>query len=527
MDKVKKTRKKLRFWQWLLIIAAAAIAAVALRYAYMFFIDPMSAFSDQLATPSPVQSETVLTPLPADTEPPATPVPTTAAATSAPTASPVPTAEPTVAPTPTATPKLDLAFMKNRVNILIVGWDESPERNDETSEVYRDEGNNFRSDVIMLLTVDFDTGRVDLISVPRDTLAPIYKDNGERLSETAHWKINAAFAKGGSAAGSGFEYAMTTVSKLFGGIPIQYYAGVNMQGMKAVVDAMGGVDYDVDVRIELNGRVLEKGYQHLEGQQVLDYCRARKGISTDVGRTDRQQRMLFAIFNQLKSRDQLKNFINVYNSVKGYIYTNLNSDQIATMASFAAGLDTEDLHRKTLEGDYVSSTAYNGASFYCLYNDKLTELVDKVFGITITPDPTQDIAYVLGDKAAKIGREYVAGARYILSFTETYLELSPETGVSSSAGGGALGGSSSFSSDLYGGDPELQLLSRTADQLEELCVRREGEDVNIPFDSEAVGALTDTISELMGGLCTEYGYTREMLDEKSLPAAFFKELPGK
>ena len=47
--------------------------------------------------------------------------------------------------------------------------------------------------------------------------------------------------------------------------------------MKIIVDAMGGVDYYVDIPVSMNGRTLEIGQQHLDGQAVLDYCRMRKG----------------------------------------------------------------------------------------------------------------------------------------------------------------------------------------------------------------------------------------------------------
>ena len=508
-NKMKKSRK-LKVWHWALIAVAAVLFAAVMRYAWMFFIDPMSAFGDQLATPTP-QAATP-SPTAEPTEPP-TPAPTAtpsaapaATPTEAPT--PTPTPEPTEPPTPAPTPEseLDLGFMKNRVNILILGWDESPERNEEGSDVYRDETNNFRSDVIMLLTVNFKTGRVDLISIPRDTLAAIYTDAGKPYSDTAHFKINAAFAKGGSVNGDGFAWAMQTVGRLFGGIPIQYYAGVNMEGLKAVVDAMGGVDYDVDVRIELNGRVLEKGYQHLNGQQVLDYCRARKGISTDIGRTDRQQRMLFAIFDQLKSRDQLGNFLTIYNSVKGYIYTNLNTEQIATMASFAMGLEMDDLHRKTLEGEYVSSTPYSGASFYCLHNDKLIALLEKVFGVTIVPNPRQDAEYVLSDKAAASGRKLVEGAQYLMeqvdaAYADTF-----------------LGRPQNVSLD-YG------LVYNMATKLETACAARPNNDKDLPYDRATIENLITLTTQHMTALCLDMGYTQLTLDETKLPPDFYKSLP--
>ena len=59
----------------------------------------------------------------------------------------------------------DTDFMRSRVNILLVGWDQSPERDDSDSVMYRDSKNNFRSDVLMLLAVDFQQGNAHLISI--------------------------------------------------------------------------------------------------------------------------------------------------------------------------------------------------------------------------------------------------------------------------------------------------------------------------------------------------------------------------
>lgn len=312
-------------------------------------------------------------------------------------------AEPTAAPratgpAPTRTPspeealleQADRSFMDGRVNILLLGYDQSPEREDEDSPLHRDERNNYRSDVMMLAAVNFNAGSVHLISIPRDTYAAIYNVKGR-------YKINAAFAKGGAAEGEGFLYAQRTVEMLLG-VPVDYYAGVNMEGLKRLVDAMGGVDYDVDVEIRLNGRTLEPGLQHLDGQQVLDYCRARKGISTDAGRNDRQQRILLAIFDQLRREKRLTDLPGIYLAVRGDIETNLTFSQLAALAVFLTRLDLTDIRRTTLAGEYISNV-YN-ASYYVLYNDKLVDLVQDEFGVTITRDDRYDVSAVKRDKAA-------------------------------------------------------------------------------------------------------------------------------
>ena len=74
--------------------------------------------------------------------------------------------------------------------------------------------------------------RVDMISVPRDTFAPIYNTPGI-------YKLNSALYHGGGVEGQGFEYVCKSVENVMGGINIDYYMGVNMTAVKELVDAIG------------------------------------------------------------------------------------------------------------------------------------------------------------------------------------------------------------------------------------------------------------------------------------------------
>lgn len=478
----RATTKNKRIWKLVLLALGIALLFVGGRYAYVMFMDPMSAFeAPPVVTPSPK---------PAATQAPAKNGEVLA----------TPTPEPTLSPEEELLSSADMSFMKNKVNILLLGWDQSPEREDEDSELYRDEKNNYRSDVIMLMAVDFEKGTVDLISVPRDTYAPIYNKKGR-------WKINAAFAHGGSAEGEGFLYAMKTVENLLG-VPINYYAGVDMTGLKAIVDAMGGVDYDVDVEIKLNGRVLKTGMQHLDGQQVLDYVRARKGISTDVGRADRQQRMLFAIFEQLKSRNQLVNIPKIYASVQDKINTNLNSEQIAAMTVFAMGLDMEDLRRHTLEGEYINNV-YN-ASFYVLDNDKLKKLVRDIYGIDIKTNPRYDLDYVRADKAAFAALSYAEGAEYLLGPEEQAMALTPKERELRETVKAAM-------AEL------LQVAERNipADAGEETIEKLTAS----PLDKKAIEQAQYKLADAMYTYCIMHNITKAQVNKKMLPEAFYELLP--
>ncbi len=469
-------RKTLKLLALIFLCAALIVAG---NYAYIVFLNPMRAFekppsqTSRVEKPKPTEKLQLLPKL---------------------TPTPEPTPEPTPDPDEELRLQADADFMENKVNILLLGYDQSPEREDKSSPLYRDKRNNYRSDVIMLLCVDFESGAAHMISVPRDTYAPIYNKKGR-------WKINSAFAHGGSAQGDGFTYAMKTVSNLFG-VPIEYYAGVDMGGLKSVVDVMGGVEYDVDVRIKLNGRVLERGLQHLNGQEVLDYMRARKGISTDVGRVDRQQRMLFAIFSQLKQRNQLVNLPKIYLSVSDKLKTNLSLEQIAALAVFGMGLELEDISRHTLSGEYISDV-YN-ASFYVLHNSKLKALVKEIYGISIKPNPRYDASYVRADKAAHEALSYAEGAEHLLTVVcgtgQDVNELKAMLEVVLEVAQRSIPANAS----------EQTIEKLTASQL----------------DRGSILTAKLNLAKAMYTLCFNHGITQLDVNRRLLPDVFYKALPA-
>ena len=294
-------------------------------------------------------------------------------------------------PTQTLSPEEQLSlladpnFMKDRVNILLTGIDYAPEREGR---------NDFRTDTIMMFSVNFATGKVDILSVPRDSYADIaFTDR--------RWKINGAYMSAGGADGKGYECLMQTVSDTIGGVPVNYYLAVEMQAVKDIVDILGGIWYDVDYEIDMNGRNLSKGYQQLDGQAVLDYCRARNGITsgTDIDRIDRQQRLLMEVFRQIKKANLLTEMPQIYDTMKEKVDTNLTLEQIAALALFALDLDPEtELSRYALKGEYMQ--AYN-ATYYVLDHNITVDIISRIFNqdVSKTIDWTYSIGYVAFDNA--------------------------------------------------------------------------------------------------------------------------------
>lgn len=345
----------------IIMVIVLALLAIAAIFALKFYTDinnPENLFESTLpeGTPPPVE----LTPAPADEGPQPSPTPDQESLLSG---------------------QADAEFMSNRTNILLLGIDESTER---------ENWGTFRTDTMILVSIDFSNNDVCMVSIPRDSYVKIYNANGNVANPSSPYsKINNAFSEGGGAQKKGFEYSIATVEKLMG-VNIGYYCGFNMNVVKEVVNAMGGVDYDVDIEVKMNGRELHPGMQHLDGQGVLDYCRQRKG-SSDIARIDRQQRMLTAILKQLKDTDQIANIPSIYSAVEANIMTNLSIKQISSLALVALRMDMSQLSRYTLEGKAMD---IQGRDCYCLYVSRIEKIVREVWGQSVNLDSENDVSFI-------------------------------------------------------------------------------------------------------------------------------------
>lgn len=368
--KPKKKRKKLRIA--MIVVASLLVVLVSSGALLLNTIkNPQALFTQNpiSRTPPPVQNSDQ------PTKDPAQPA--------------LADADTSASPDPTEAPP-EYEFDKDRVNILVLGADSSVERVNA--------GMNFRTDSMILVSLNLATKEVQMISIPRDSYVRI--NGGNQRS-----KINAAFVYGGGAKKNGYQYAMDTVSWTLGGIPVDYYVGFGMQAVKDVVNAMGGIDYDVDISFTMNGRKMEKGMQHLDGQKALDYARYRGSGRGDIDRVDRQQRILFAMFQQMKSTDQIKNIPAIYNAVMDQIDTNLDVLQIAALAYWAKDLDLANMDRHTLEG---YGLMIGKTSYWVLDQGKKKSLVKEVFGVDISIPEGEDygtikaMAEALGAKVTEV-----------------------------------------------------------------------------------------------------------------------------
>ena len=171
-----------------------------------------------------------------------------------------------------------------------------------------------RSDAIMVATVSPEDKKTQIVSIPRDTYMEIV---GYGTSD----KINHAYAFGGPA------MAMDSLEKYLD-IPIDHYASINMQGIKDLVDAVGGVTVNNDLEFTNEGHTFGMGQITITGEEALAFVRMRYDDPRgDYGRQERQRLVVEGIAKKLISLSG----VTQYQSVLDAISTNMRTDMDFSM----------------------------------------------------------------------------------------------------------------------------------------------------------------------------------------------------
>lgn len=198
-----------------------------------------------------------------------------------------------------AKPELKKDPTGNFTNALIIGVDT------------RENGNYANTDTMIFLSYNHTTHNIVMISVPRDFLV--------ETDKTTHWynKINGVYSYNESLKqGSGLEALKTTIEEVVGQ-QIQYYAMVDFKAFTQIIDAVGGIDVNVEnsftdyYYLDSTTVSFTAGPQTMDGETALKYARSRKsldnGEGTDYARARRQQKVISALQEKIISTDTLAN----------------------------------------------------------------------------------------------------------------------------------------------------------------------------------------------------------------------------
>ncbi len=241
-------------------------------------------------------------------------------------------------------------------NILVVGTD--------------DDG--MRTDTIMIARLDVTDHTAALLSIPRDTLIE---------STMTVPKINGVYGYAGKGE-KGISNLRSHLAKLLG-FEVDGYAIVNLRAFVELVDLVGGVEFDVPMRMYYSDPSqdlyidLQPGVQLLDGQRAMQLVRFRKGYATqDLQRTQVQQEFIRAL---------AKTCLNVVNLTKigemaeifiENVQTDLTVGNIAYFGQELLQCDFEEMFTYTLEGEAVY---LDGLSYYAPYLQRTLDTVNEYF----------------------------------------------------------------------------------------------------------------------------------------------------
>ncbi len=304
------------------------------------------------------------------------------------------------------------------ISILAMGTDEGALGRSESTW---GDGN---TDSIELITINPKKETITMTSIPRDTLVKVTTSDGD----TEYVKINAAYSIGGA------KQSVKQIKELLG-VPVDYYALVNMSVLQKIADAVGGVDVDNPFKFTYEGHTFKKGKQHLNGKNALKYSRMRyDDPNNDYGRQKRQQQVIGSIIKSFKKNASLKAFNKMLDAVESGVKTNIPLSGVSTIYSnYKVAMNNVKTYHFIGKDATIDGTSYQIAS---------TKEINRVSKL---------VRHALGLKAKKVTNNETKLYNYNVNYTsyDGYNNTEFTIPSSSSSYGSSYGTSSSYGSS-YG-----------------------------------------------------------------------------
>lgn len=250
-------------------------------------------------------------------------------------------------------------------NVLVLGIDD---------EVNIDDIPERRADAILLVSLDNRTGDVRIINIPRDTLIEMPLDKN-RL------KLGTIYSLGGP------TLMLRTVNQLLG-ISIHQYVVVDMIAMTKLIDTMGGIDlyieHDMDYDDPESGLAIhmKQGYRHLDGEGAEHYLRYRGGDLGDLGRTQRQQKFVKALYEKILTIETLAKLPDLIEVFQQNIVTSAEVFDSADLGNVIMKLSNKPPRTIVLPG--VSPK--EDATIWIMDREKTDSMIEELFPPTAKED---------------------------------------------------------------------------------------------------------------------------------------------
>ena len=275
-------------------------------------------------------------------------------------------------------------FSEHILNIGLLGFDRGWNRENLGQDL-------FRPDMQAVISINFDTNQIAVVRLTRDSYVPIHGTGG------FHDKINHSYyygyiRKSEDKHAAGIQNTLNTISNVLGDIPIHYFISVDMYSIVALVDAFGGIYYEVEETIYDPYRndeavLVPEGPQIMDGKTYLRFLQYRdEKTNQDYGRIDRQMDLLKHTFIYLKEKGKITDIPTTYRIYKDYVETDLSYTQIAALAYYARDFKIDDDHLKffTIQGD---GRMKDGIWYQVIFQRDRVNIIKEVFGLDVAHWP--------------------------------------------------------------------------------------------------------------------------------------------
>ena len=273
----------------------------------------------------------------------------------------------------------------SEIHVMILGVDE---RKDDVG----------RSDTLMVATVDPEKGTASLLSIPRDTRVAI-EGNG-------YDKINAAYAYGG--------YALTkkTVEQLLD-VPMDYYILIDVRAFERIIDALDGIDIDVEKRMyyedpwdDDGGLVIDiyPGMQHMTGEKAIEYVRYRD-MEGDIGRIRRQQRFMRAVLQKVTTPEIFAKLPEITGEVAKSVKTDLDTSDMIKFLQIMKKVQEDGLTAEMAPGN---PAWFKGVSYWIPDIMEIRRMAARAAGVPFAGEAAERAE----SYAAKYKEEMPEGFRF-------------------------------------------------------------------------------------------------------------------
>ncbi len=249
------------------------------------------------------------------------------------------------------------AQKENMVNILLLGIDSDAER------VKNKQG--WRSDMIMLCSIDKDTNEVTFTSIPRDTRADVYHVGADgKITGTVTEKLNHAYSYGGGPTKYSAENAMRCTSEFLacGGlinVPIDYYISIDLDGLPKLAAEMGGVEVTLDQSVpDVGGK---GDTVSLEGDTVRKFLENRHDMSEgEMTRQLHEQMFIKSLAGEIKDMGAKEAAPELYNTFMKFMRTNMKVDEVLDLAGTLDSVSADNMKFNLMEkgaGEMIGTPA--------------------------------------------------------------------------------------------------------------------------------------------------------------------------